>query len=367
VRHGGGTFIPAVVEGFSRSWLDSRREGNVDVVALFPNHLQVSVQGESLTVGAAAGRKILVWAGLPSYAGRPAAFAPGRHVISLREHLGRHEEKFVVQLFDGRELLDERVVHVPLATPRRITALRRTPAADIAPSGMVEIPAGTFQFRTRRSFLSPNEVIPYPGDSSGRTIMVNRFFIDRYPVTNGDFLRFIRATGYRPADRTNFLKHWSAGKPPDGEENHPVVYVGLEDARAYARWTGKRLPEEYEWQYAAQGTNGRKYPWGDQFDSTKCNAGTGRTTPVDAFPGGRSPFGVLDLVGNVWQLTNDVYDNGTFYFVILRGGSYYDPSSSWWYVRGGPQPVDNPQILLMVSPGFDRCATVGFRCVTDAR
>jgi formylglycine-generating enzyme required for sulfatase activity len=102
------------------------------------------------------------------------------------------------------------------------------------------------------------------------------------------------------------------------------------------------------------------------FDSTKCNWSVGVTTPVDAFPSGRSPFGVLDLIGNVWQLTNDVYNNGTFIFGMLRGGSYFRPTSSWWYIPGGPQPADNPQILLMVSPGFDRNATVGFRCVKDA-
>ena len=115
-----------------------------------------------------------------------------------------------------------------------------------------------------------------------------------------------------------------------------------------------------------RGPMARKYPWGKEFDSTRCNFGKTTTTPVNAFPSGASPFGVLDLVGNVWQLTGDLYDNGTFKFVMLRGGSYYNPTSSWWYVRGGAQPVDNPQILLLVSPGFDRCATVGFRCVKDA-
>ncbi|HSQ76817.1 MAG TPA: SUMF1/EgtB/PvdO family nonheme iron enzyme, partial [Bacteroidota bacterium] len=102
------------------------------------------------------------------------------------------------------------------------------------------------------------------------------------------------------------------------------------------------------------------------FDSTRCNYGNATTTPVNAYPAGASPFGVMDLVGNVWQLTGDVYNNNTFNFVMMRGGCYYNPTSSWWYSRGGPQPVDNPQILLLVSPGFDRCATVGFRCVKDA-
>ncbi len=72
------------------------------------------------------------------------------------------------------------------------------------------------------------------------------------------------------------------------------------------------------------------------------------------------------MVGNVWQLTNDVYDNGSYRFVIIRGGSYYNPESSIWYVKGGPQPLDRTQMLLLVSPGFNRNATVGFRCVKDS-
>ena len=88
-------------------------------------------------------------------------------------------------------------------------------------------------------------------------------------------------------------------------------------------------------------------------------------TPVDAFPKGQSPYGVLDLVGNIWQMTADIYFNGTNYFGIIRGGSYYKPESSSWYLKGGPQPLDKTQILLMVSPSFDRSSAVGFRCVKD--
>jgi formylglycine-generating enzyme required for sulfatase activity len=73
------------------------------------------------------------------------------------------------------------------------------------------------------------------------------------------------------------------------------------------------------------------------------------------------------MIGNVWQLTNDVYDNGSYYFEIIRGGSYYYPSSSIWYVTGGPLPADHPEMLLLIAPGLDRNATVGFRCVKDAR
>lgn len=362
----GKTYLPSTIDGFSRSWIGTRREGNVDCIALFPNVLNVTVRGDSLSVEATAGKKIIIWAGAPSYAAKHADFPIAGRTISLIEHLGKHEEKFVVQVFDDTELLDERIVNVPLATPRLVSTVERTTPAVKAPAGMVEVPAGMFTYKSTRSFLSPNEAVPYPGDSTARTAAMRKLYIDQYPVTNREYQEFLTATRYSPKDPMNYLKHWTNGVPLKGLERHPVVYVDLTDAQAYARWAGKRLPTEIEWQYAAQGTDGRKYPWGDIYDSTRCNHKSGHTTPVDAFPGGKSPFGVQDLIGNVWQLTNDVYDNGTFYFGMLRGGSFYNPTSSWWYIPGGPQPADNPQILLMVSPSLDRNATVGFRCVKDA-
>ncbi len=360
----GKSYLPVTADGFSRAWLGTRREGNVDCIAQFPRLLSLDQDQDSLTINASRGDTVVVWAGMPSYSCRYVKYAAGRTDMSLRVALGRHDEKYVVQLFDKSGLLDERVVEVPLATPRMITRKERTPPAVKAPAGMLLIPGGTFTYTPTRSFLSPNEVIPYPG-SKKTTLVLRPFYMDQYPVTNEQFKAFLDSAGYWPADTTNFLKHWIGRKIPPGLEKHPVVYIDRTDARAYCFWVGKRLPTEREWQYAAQGTDGRKYPWGNAFDSTMCNVGRGVTTPVDAFPQGKSPFGVMDLVGNIWQLMNDEYDNGTFNFGMLRGGSYYNPTSSWWYVQGGPQPVDNPQILLLVGSGLDRCATVGFRCVKD--
>jgi formylglycine-generating enzyme required for sulfatase activity len=361
----GRPFLPATVEGFSRSWLGSRREGNVDCLALLPRLLEVTLDGDSLTVRSRRKGRIVVWGGAPSYSCPSVELPRETAAISLRAALGRHEEKFVVQLLDSAELLDERIVYVPLATPRLIARPMPTRPASAPPAGMVEIPAGSFIYNPTRSYLSPNEVIPYPGSTS-RSVSLPKFYIDRYPVTNTQFGRFLHSSGYTPADSTNFLKHWAGGKPPRGKENHPVVYIDRLDAEAYACWAGKRLPTEVEWQFAAQGSDGRRYPWGHTYDSTRCNHALGHTTPVDAYPLGASPFGVMDLVGNVWQLTGDLYDNGTFHFLMIRGGSHFRPSSSWWYVQGGPQPVDNPQMLLLVAPGLNRCSTVGFRCVRDA-
>ena len=359
-------FVSATTDGFNKSWLGTRREGAVDCIAWLPRWLKAKIDQDSLSLTAVRGKKIVVWAGMPSYDCRHAEFSVDARTISLLEHIGKHEEKIVVQLFDEKELLDERVVNVPLATPRLVSRSERTPTTKSAPAGMVEIPAGIFKYKTARSFLSPNEAIPYPNYGDGREVLVPRFYMDQFPVTNEQFKRFMDATHYRPKDSTNFLKYWIGGRLPKGQETHPVVFVSLEDSKAYARWIGKRLPTEVEWQYAAQGLDGRKYPWGNQFDSTRCNWRVGRTTAVDRFPSGKSPFGVADLVGNVWQLTNDVYDNGSNFFGMIRGGSYYNPTTSEWYVRGGPQPVDNPQILLLVGGGLNRNSTVGFRCVKDA-
>ncbi len=213
------------------------------------------------------------------------------------------------------------------------------------------------------SLTASDEFIQYP--EPDLTTKIDSFLIDKYPVTNSQFYDFITNTGYRPVDTSAYLRHWQSGTFRQGQDKYPVVYVSHEDIEAYTAWAGKRLPTQAEWQLAAQGTDKRKWPWGNDFHGTLCNNGFDRPTPVDAFPKGQSPYGAVDMVGNVWQMTNDIYFNGSNYFAVIRGGSYYKPESSWWYVQGGPQPLDKTQILLMVSPGFDRCATVGFRCVKD--
>ena len=145
-----------------------------------------------------------------------------------------------------------------------------------------------------------------------------------------------------------------------------MTYVDLNDARAYARWAGKRLPTEEEWQYAAQGPDGRKYPWGNEMLPNRCNTGEpAGTTAVRAFPEGRSPFGLYDLCGNVWEWTESERSDGQTRFCILRGGSFYHAQGSDWYADGGPQPGDFAAKFLLMWPGLDRCATIGFRCAAD--
>jgi formylglycine-generating enzyme required for sulfatase activity len=196
-------------------------------------------------------------------------------------------------------------------------------------------------------------------------LTVKPFWIDRFPVTNAQFKAFLDASGYRPQDDHHFLRDWKDGAPPAGWENKPVTWVSLEDARAYARWAGKRLPHEWEWQYAAQGTDGRAYPWGNEWNAEAVPAPVrGRDLPgpsdVDAHPAGASPFGVRDLVGNVWQWTDEFVDEHTR-AATLRGGSYYQPQNALWFF---PQAyrLDQHGKYLLMAPSRDRAATIGFRC-----
>ena len=379
--------VPVKLEPFDPTWLNTRKEGNVGCIAVFPKLLNVVVFVENISFRAPKGDKIVITAGDPTYRSKLHTFPVTGKIVAVHDLIQGSQKKIVVRLFEKSELLDEVVVlyqcetavspskasrheingNVPLATEFPVLASRpeMTRPAGSLPAGMAEIPAGKFRFYTKRDPNTLEPFIPFPDYSDTVTVGMPAFFMDITPVTNAQFKTFISQTSYKPDDTTNYLKHWVKKIPGKGSENMPVVYVSPDDARAYAKWAGKRLPTEREWQYAAQGTDMRKYPWGNHPDSTRCNFNLNFPTPVDHFPGGASPFGILDLVGNVWQLTADIYDNGSYYFNIIRGGSYYHPTQSIWYVTGGPLPADHPEMLLLMAPGLDRNATVGFRCVMD--
>lgn len=263
--------------------------------------------------------------------------------------------------------------------PQQLVDVKPTEAAATAPQDMVKIPGSDFDFKVEGIEVEGhNDVgvdVQYPWESNARrfhdhTLAVKSFFIDKYPVTNSQFKIFLDATHYRPADALNFLKDWKNGQYPQGWGNKPVTWVSQEDARAYAAWAGKRLPREWEWQLAAQGNTGRIYPWGNDWDASAVPVpGRARVLnapdDVDAHPKGASEFGVMDLVGNIWQWTDEYVDDHTR-AAILRGGSHYQPGGSIWYF---PQAFRNDQHgkLLLMAPGYDRSGTVGFRCVKDAQ
>ena len=262
--------------------------------------------------------------------------------------------------------------------PQQLVAIAATQPYATAPAGMVRIPGGDFLFKMEGIEIEGgNDIgvdVQYPWENMPRRfhehkLQIKPFYIDKYPVTNQEFKQFLDASNYHPKDDLNFLHDWNKGTYPEGWANKPVTWVSLEDARAYAAWAGKRLPHEWEWQFAAQGADARLYPWGNDWrDAAVPAPQKGRTLAgpddVDAHPQGASPFGVVDLVGNVWQWTDEYLDDHTR-AGILRGGSYYRPQGSMWYF---PQAYRNDQHgkLLLLAPGYDRAATLGFRCVADA-
>jgi hypothetical protein len=219
------------------------------------------------------------------------------------------------------------------------------PAVDTQPKDRMMVKGGTHLFYVRHTRREcgcyPDRGTPpekwqeflrgYPHDETMEhrlTMYLPSFHIYSKPVTNGEFEAFLQATGYQPKNAKNFLKHWG-GKPicPPELRSEPVVYVSLEDAGAYARWAGKRLPTEWEWQLAAQ-------ELGDAFSR-----------------------------GTVWEWTESKRDDGHTRFVMLRGGSRFQAHGSIWYFPGGKQPIETHAKFLLLYPGLDRCSTIGFRCM----
>merc|ERR1712013_703603 len=156
-----------------------------------------------------------------------------------------------------------------------------------------------------------------------------------------------------------------------GDENRPVTYLGLSEARAYCEWAGKRLPHSFEWHYAAQGNSSFLYPWGDSLEmGTNFPAQQhGRAIPgpaaVDAFGAkGESMFGVRDLIGNVWQFTDEVTDAHSR-AVVVMGGANYRPDGSQWYFPNAFALNEHNKYFLM-DDAYERCGTIGFRCAADA-
>ncbi|MEA1886882.1 MAG: SUMF1/EgtB/PvdO family nonheme iron enzyme [Bacteroidota bacterium] len=365
VKSGDDYLVKVRTDPYSESYEGTRLEGSLDCIARFPKILNVIQEQDSLHIRSDKEGKLKVWKGMPSYRDEAVEMqVNGMRHLDITTMFPDYEGKIVVQLFNDKILVDEVVVEFKGGKPWLISEVERTePHKGRYPRDMVLVPGSQISYKLQAN----DDFIPHPHTDEMVMHDIDSFLIDKYSVTNDQYYSFICDTRYRPADTVNYLKHWVNGIYEQGKEKYPVVYISLEDARAYAEWAGKRLPTEAEWQLSAQGTDGRLWPWGNEFHATKCNNAFERPTPVDAFAKGQSPYGVMDMVGNVWQLTNDVYDNGVYYFVIIRGGSYYKPTSSWWYVEGGPQPLDKTQMLLLVSPGFDRNATVGFRCVRDIK
>jgi serine/threonine-protein kinase len=207
---------------------------------------------------------------------------------------------------------------------------------------MVWVPPGPFIFGTNVATINEG------------------FWIDRFPVTNAQFCRFLNERGnheeegvkWLDVDRSRIKQSQGRFSVAKEYENHPVVCVSWYGASAYAKWAGKRLPNEQEWEKAARGTDGRRYPWGDGFDSSKCNTaegGLGNTTPVGAYTQGASPYGCYDMAGNVWERTASHWSEDRPYPVLRGGGWSRGQFGAACAYRGGGR-------------SHGRSGVVGFRC-----
>lgn len=206
------------------------------------------------------------------------------------------------------------------------------------PRGMIYIPEG-------ESVLGP------PG--AEQKVKCGAYYIDIYPVINREYARFLAAADY-PAP-----KYWGRNTPPEGSEEHPVVGVSWDDARTYALWAGKELPSSLQWERAARGNDARIWPWGSVFQSDRCNtkeAGVGGTTSVGAYPAGASPFGCVDMAGDVREWLGDV----------ATGDSNTDQARDRRFVAGGSWDDSQEQARSFHREKLDRKdrdLKTGFRCV----
>lgn len=235
----------------------------------------------------------------------------------------------------------------------------RSSAVDMAVPDLIHIPAGPFISGSGRSEREHAYLLDeqgyghrqtreqgwYEDERNRQTVKTAAFDMMKTLVTNRDYLRFIEATGHRvpDVDRQTWVRYglihpyartrrhaWVGGKPPAGRIDHPVVLVSHADAQAYAAWLSARLgetwrlPTELEWEKAARGTDGRKFPWGNTWHPHMANThdlGPLDTLPVGTFPAGKSPFGMLDAAGQVFEWTADTAGQGR---VVVKGAGSWD-------------------------------------------
>ena len=215
---------------------------------------------------------------------------------------------------------------------------------------MVLIPAG---------FVTMGSDDPNDSEKPVHRVKVESFYLDKYEVTNQEYKEFCDATGRLAPP------HWIDKTYPKGLDKHPVTEVSWQDAAAYARWAGKRLPTEAEWERAAKGPNATRYAYGNTYDSTKANTETRKTTPVGSYP--PAGFSAFDLTGNVAEWTSSLFKP---YPYNASDGREEPGAAGPRVVRGGHHSsgVRDSRCLVRTGVPADRhVTTIGFRCARDAR
>ena len=227
---------------------------------------------------------------------------------------------------------------------------------------LVDVPAGEVRLGEglRRS-AGP----ALPDEAPRHEVVLASFALARAPVTNAQYAAFVAASGWAAPS------HWPGGAPPAGLETHPVTHVDWHDARAFCAWAGGRLPSEAEWEKAARGADGRLYPWGDaEPDGRLAAFGAGvKGTPVSAgsLPAGASPYGLLDMAGNVWEWVSSAYRPYPYDHADGREDAAGDEQR---VLRGGSYASPGPLLLRCAArsrswPGR-RAPHIGFRVARDA-
>jgi serine/threonine-protein kinase len=255
-------------------------------------------------------------------AARPAWLIPGIAVLSVLVAVGLF---FAIRSKPGPDQ--------PSALPKVIST---------STGAMVLVPAGEFGFG---------------GDK--QRISLPAFYIDRTEVPNAEYAKFCQATNRPPPDR------FPADKP-----NYPVVNVTIGEARAFAVWAGKRLPNPFEWEKAARGADGRAFPWGNEHDPSRANVGTRELRPVNDFPSGASPFGALQMVGNVWELVDQSRSPSPQALKMFPKLKPPPRADEPWYMIRGQSCVDTlADAVIWESapvPARWKAFNIGFRCVKNA-
>lgn len=217
------------------------------------------------------------------------------------------------------------------------------------------VPAGSFTYGTdqreiktllRRLGARWAEIYGY--EHSRQTLTLPAFYIDRYEVSNERYSRFVKS-GKRAEQR---FKHY----PQLNDPKQPVVGIGWQNAEAYCRWSGKRLPTEEEWEKAARGTDGRTWPWGNEANERIFNGKAAEffaPVSVGSYPQSDSPYGVADMAGNIWEMTSSLWPDGS---KVMRGGSFLNRL-----------PEVRVTVRWSARDEVRGANWLGFRCVKDAR